>query len=85
MNRGQREWLVGTGVIVLATSVIIGAYLYWGIVEEVFKYLIVAAIVIAAFMVGGIAIPLVVGNIILDWLEGEEEEETRNEDPPFQY
>lgn len=90
MRRESREWLVGTGALVLAAASAIGivygvtyysALLWQGLIMMVS---VIAGVI--AFMLVGIALPLIVGEAILDWLEGEQEDkDAQNEDPPFQF
>lgn len=84
MRRESREWLIGTGVLVLAASTAIGLYLHFWFVLEAVKLLAFVAFVIVTIMIVGIALPLVVGETVLDWLDGKEEK-VEEEDPPFQF
>lgn len=75
MRRESREWLVGTGVIVLGTATLFAVMTQWGFVSELLKYLLLALFAVVAFLIIGIAFPLVVGEAVLEWIDGKEEEQ----------
>lgn len=89
MRRESREWLAGTAVIVLGACVTISLYIgitsYGDMVYRAFMYLLAAVALVFGFLIVGIAFPLSVGEIVLTWLEGEEDKDAKNEDPPFQF